>query len=184
MEVWEYNFLCIHFVEALYVVLVISFVKTSSYINSLLQWFMVLIFAKQQVLPNSSTPLVPPTILGNFICKCNTNAIGGQLLHGWQWFMGWSMPIPTPIKAIMTLLAFQQMPNLSTTSSSQYPNANNNHPILAIACATQPIPTNANNAKSICTNVAMIRLVCTYTTDMSLSISINANVGLVDMHKW
>jgi len=81
---------------------------------------MVLIFAKQQVLPNSSTPLVPPTILGNFICKCNTNAIGGQLLHGWQWFMGWSMPIPTPIKAIMTLLAFQQMPNLSTTSSSQY----------------------------------------------------------------
>jgi hypothetical protein len=30
----------------------------------------------------------------------------------------------------------------------------------------------------------MIRLVCTYTTDMSLSISINANVGLVDMHKW
>jgi MFS superfamily sulfate permease-like transporter len=55
--------------------------------------------------------------------KCKWLAIASWLAMaiGWKWFIGWSMPIPTPIKAIMTLVAFYQMPNLLTTSSNQYP---------------------------------------------------------------
>ncbi len=114
-------------------------------------------FCKTTSSPKSGTPLVPPMIFGNFICKCNWLAMVYTLVNANTYTYKSNNDlacIPTNAKFVDNIC-------------SQYPNANNNHPILAIASATQPIPTNANKAKSICTNVAMIRLVCTYTNDMS-----------------